>query len=391
MRSLGIIVGMLAIEFLDELVFGAREASWPLVRGDLALSYVQIGLLLGVPGFVSNVIEPAMGLAADVWNRRRMIVIGGIVMAGSIGMMAMASSFWPLMIAFLIMYPASGAFVSLSQASLMDMQPQRREQNMARWALAGSVGAFVGPVAVTVIAAAAVGWRPLFAGLAVLTLVVALATRKGSGNHPPQAPGSFREVLGGAVRLLRSGTVVRWLLLLQFADLMLDVLFGYLALYFVDVAGAGPAVAGAAVAIWTGVGLGGDFLLVLLLERIKGVAYLRVSAALVLLLFPAFLLVPNLVVKLALLGMLGFLNAGWYSILQARLYASVPGKSGTALALGNVANLLGALMLVGLGASADAFGLAPTMWLLVLGPVALVVGLWGRGVQLDEPKEAQGE
>ncbi len=391
MRAFGIIAGILAIEFLDELVFGAREASWPLIRGDLGLSYVQIGLLLGVPGFVSNVVEPVMGLAADVWNRRRMIVIGGIVMAGSIALMALASSFWPLLTAFLIMYPASGAFVSLSQASLMDLQPQRRDQNMARWALAGSVGAFAGPVAVTAVAALGIGWRPLFAGIAALTLVLALVSPKRSGDHEAETRGSFREVLGGAVRLLRSPSVLRWLLLLQFADLMLDVLFGYLALYFVDVAGTAPAVAGAAVAVWTGVGLGGDFLLVLLLERIKGIAYLRVSAVLVLVVFPAFLLVPNLVAKLVLLGVLGFLNAGWYSILQARLYAGVPGKSGTVLALGNVANLLGALMIVGLGASADAFGLAPTMWLLILGPVALVVGLWGRGANLDETKEAHAE
>lgn len=391
MRAIGIIAGILAIEFLDELVFGAREASWPLIRGDLGLSYVQIGLLLGVPGFVSNVVEPVMGIAADVWNRRRMIVIGGIVMAGSIALMALVSSFWPLLIAFLIMYPASGAFVSLSQASLMDLQPQRREQNMARWALAGSVGAFVGPVAVTAIVAVGGGWRPAFAGMAVLTFVLALVTRKSTAHHESEARGSFREVVSGAVRLLRSPSVLRWLLLLQFADLMLDVLFGYLALYFVDVAGAAPAVAGAAVAVWTGVGLGGDFLLVLLLERIKGIAYLRVSAVLVLVVFPAFLLVPSLVVKLVLLGVLGFLNAGWYSILQARLYAGVPGRSGTVLALGNVANLLGALMIVGLGASADAFGLEPTMWLLILGPVALVVGLWGRGANLDETKEAHAE
>jgi hypothetical protein len=34
----------LLIEFLDELVFGATEAAWPLVRSDLGLNYSQIGL-----------------------------------------------------------------------------------------------------------------------------------------------------------------------------------------------------------------------------------------------------------------------------------------------------------------------------------------------------------
>ena len=38
---------LLVIEFLDEFVFGAREAAWPLIRDDLGLTYAQIGLLLG--------------------------------------------------------------------------------------------------------------------------------------------------------------------------------------------------------------------------------------------------------------------------------------------------------------------------------------------------------
>ena len=40
---------LLAVEFLDELIFGVREAAWPLIRTELGLNYVQIGLLLGLP------------------------------------------------------------------------------------------------------------------------------------------------------------------------------------------------------------------------------------------------------------------------------------------------------------------------------------------------------
>lgn len=35
--------------------------------------------------------------------------------------------------AFILFYPASGAFVNLSQATLMDSETDRHEQNMARW------------------------------------------------------------------------------------------------------------------------------------------------------------------------------------------------------------------------------------------------------------------
>jgi hypothetical protein len=54
-----------------------------------------------------------------------------------------------------------------------------------------------------------------------------------------------------ALRALRRREVLRWLTLLECADLMMDVLLGFLALYFVDVVGATPAQAGGAVAVWT--------------------------------------------------------------------------------------------------------------------------------------------
>ena len=88
--------------------------------------------------------------------------------------------------------------------------------------------------------------------------------------------------------------VLRWLILLEFSDLMLDVLLGFLALYFVDVARLtpGPGCPGRR-CLERGSGLLGDFLLIPLLEKVKGLDYLRVSVVLELLLFPAFLLVPR--------------------------------------------------------------------------------------------------
>jgi FSR family fosmidomycin resistance protein-like MFS transporter len=153
------------------------------------------------------------------------------------------------------------------------------------------------------------------------------------------------------------------------------VLLGFLALYFVDVVGTRPAQAGVAVAVWTGAGLLGNLLLIPLLERVRGLRYLRLSTAVELALFPVFLLVPGFWAKVMLLGLLGLFSAGWYSILQARLYATMPGQSGTVMAVGNVFGLLGGLIPLGLGLVAERFDLAVTMWLLLLGPVALLVGL----------------
>jgi len=54
------------------------------------------------------------------------------------------------------------------------------------------------------------------------------------------------------------------------------------------------------------------------------------------------------------------------------------------MALGSVSGLLGGLVPLGLGLAAERFGLEGALWFLLLGPLALVLGLpWrahgGRG------------
>jgi len=96
----------------------------------------------------------------------------------------------------------------------------------------------------------------------------------------------------------------------------------------------------------------------------------------VMVLFPLVLLAEGFSAKLVLLGLLGFANAGWYAIIKAKLYDEVPGQSGTvAMTLGNVFGLAGSLVPLALGAFAEAYGLGPMMWLLALGPAALLAGL----------------
>jgi FSR family fosmidomycin resistance protein-like MFS transporter len=379
---------LLAIEFLDEFVFGAQEAAWPLLRTDLNLSYSQVGLLLGVPSLVSSLVEPFLGILGDIWKRRVLVLGGGVLFALSLLLTAASTSFLPLLVSFALFYPASGAFVSLSQANLMDVDPARHEQNMARWTFAGSLGVVAGPLALAGSLALGGGWRELyllFAGLTLVLLVVLIRRHpQGRGGHhrvtPPEGPGDsgwtrFREGLISALGALRRGEVLRWLTLLQFSDLMLDVLLGFLALYMVDVVGTTPAQAGTAVAVWTVCGLVGDLLLIPLLERVAGLRYLRVSAGLEMVLFPLFLLVPTLWVRYLLLGLLGLFNAGWYSILKARLYSSMPGQSGTVMTVSNLFGLAGGLVPLGLGVVAERVDLRWAMWLLMLGPVALLIGL----------------
>jgi len=379
----------LIIEFIDELVFGVTEAAWPLIRTDLGLNYAQIGLALSLPGLLASFIEPFIGILGDIWKRRALILGGGAFFVLALILTATSQNFALLLLSFILFYPSSGAFVSLSQASLMDSAPERHEQNMARWTFAGSLGIVTGPLLLSGFLVLGLGWRPVFLLLGFISsLVLFFATR-----HIPQAGKSsaglphFRDIFDGlrqAFRSLRNRQVLRWLVLLEFSDLMLDVFYGFLALYFVDVAGFSAGGAALAVAVWTGVGLLGDFLLIPLIERVRGLDYLRWSVVLELILFPCFLLAPQPWLKLLAVGLMGFFNTGWYAILRANLYSSMPGQSGTVMALDNVSGFFGKLLPLGIGLAAQAFGLQWAMWLLLAGPIALLIGLPREHLKPDD-------
>ncbi len=373
----------LLIEFLDELVYGVTQSAWPLIRADLALDYIQIGLALSLPGVISSIIEPFLGILGDVWKRRVLILGGGAFFILALILTGSSWTFGLLLFSFILIYPSSGAFVSLSQATLMDSDPARREQNMARWTFAGSLGVVIGPLLLGGMAYIGFGWRGVFIALAVTAAIILLVAWRWipkSAPHLADLP-SLVDLLAGiraALRALRTPHILRWLILLEFSDLMLDVLYGYLALYFVDVALMTPVQAALSVAVWTGFGLLGDFLLIPLLEKVRGLDYLRLSVIIELLLFPAFLLLPQPWLKLAILALLGLFNSGWYAILQGNLYKAMPGRSGAVITLGNIVGLVGDILPFTIGLAAYYFGLHIAMWLLLLGPLALLIGLPSR-------------
>jgi FSR family fosmidomycin resistance protein-like MFS transporter len=370
----------LLIEFLDEIIYGIGEAAWPLIRNDLHLNYAQIGLALSLPGFLANFIEPFLFTLGDTWKRRAVILAGGIFFTFSLALTGISYSFLFLLSSYILFHPSSGAFVSLSQASLMDLQPDRREQNMARWTFAGSLGVFIGPVLLSIAAFIGFGWRGMFLGLALLSTLILLFAwgRIPYDENKTEAFPGFKTIFSQfklTFSALKNWTIVRWLILLEFSDLMLDVLYGFLPLYFVDVARFTPAQAALSVAVWTGVGLLGDFLLIPLVERIKGLDYLHISVILELCLYPIFLLSPQPWLKLMIIGIMGFFNSGWYAILKAKLFDAMQGQSGAALTLDNVSGLFGKLIPFGIGLTAQAFGIGTAMWLLLAGPIVLFIGL----------------
>jgi len=350
-----------------------------MIRRELSLTYLQVGLLLSIPGVASTLVEPGLALLSDTGRRRRVVLGGGVVFILALLLFASAQGPAMLLAASCALYPASGAFVGLAQATWMDLEPASTERNMARWVVAGSVGGLLGPVALGAAIALGSGWRGTTLAIAVSTGPVLIAASGLRFPEPHPEVEDLRTALRGAIAALRERRVLRWLALLQLTDLLQDVFLGFVALYLVDVGGASAGVAAVGVGILSTAGLVGDVLILRVLRRTDGLRYLRWSAAAALVAYPAFLLVGSVAAKMVVLVPLGMLRAGWYAIVQARLYSELPARGGTAVAIGGPADLLGSLLPLAIGVAAQRFGLSWAMWLLLAAPVSLLTLLPAEG------------
>jgi FSR family fosmidomycin resistance protein-like MFS transporter len=132
--------------------------------------------------------------------------------------------------------------------------------------------------------------------------------------------------------------------------------------------------------VWSAASLIGDALIIPLLERVRGLTYVRWSAVATLLLYIAFLATPDRALKYVLLACLALTTSGWYAILQAQFYASLPGRSGLVMSISSASGAITWTIPWALGMIASQFGLLWAMALLALGPAGLLVGL-PRGKQ----------
>ena len=376
--SLLFVAVLYGVELLDEFIGGLFGAVLPTIKTELALTYTQVGLLFTLPGLVGVASDPVVGLLGDT-RHRRALVLGGI-MATAIGLTLIAGTqqYLPLLLAQCIMYVASGAYVNLSQATLIDRDPRRAENTMARWVLMGAIGVTLSPLLITLILSAEGSWRAVFLSTAIAAGVFAVLLFKqrfdGHAGAEDEA-GSLKQLGRSLLTALRSRTLIKWIILTELGDFMLDKLLEVTGLYFHDVAGVSLPAASAAVTVSTVAGLIGSFALVPLLEKVNGVRVLRVSAFIVLLAYAALLLIPIVWLKVVLIAVISLSTAGWYVVLRAKCYEALPGQSGVVVAVTSLANISNLFVPLLLGGVADAFGLQTAMWLLIIGPIALIWGV----------------
>src|SRR5438445_150343 len=77
-------------------------------------------------------------------------------------------------------------------------------------------------------------WRVLMLAATVMTVVLWLALSRQAIPGPTvdsEEKIGFLDGVRNAIRAVRRREVLRWIILLEFSDLMLDILYSYIALY----------------------------------------------------------------------------------------------------------------------------------------------------------------
>ncbi len=318
-------------------------------------------------------------LLGDTCARKALIIVGGLGMAFSAALVAGAHSFETILLAEIISFPSSGAFVTLSQATLMDLNPGREPHMMARWTASGSLANLIAPLVLAGGFALAFGWRWMYAALAVGGLLLTLVTATRPFPIHPQAvsqasPGK-RLLIQGLLRNLwemcRNLSLLRWLGLLEISDLLLDMFSGYVALYFADVMGLSPVQTSLALTLLMLVSLVSDLALIPLLERFAGRAIVRFTAFWACPIYLAFLLAPWPLVKVGLALLVRLSTLGWYPVLEGEAYAAANGRSATMKAVQSLGGLAAGAMAASIGWVAGRAGLQTAMGLLLIGPLCL--------------------
>jgi MFS family permease len=196
-----------------------------------------------VPGIAGLVLEPALFLLADRYPRRWFVRAGLAAMA--IGALAAALAPGPITLActLAVWYVAGGIAVALTEATLVDLWPERRAATIARWALLSLAGDIAAPALLGVLAG---NWRIGFASAAGVLAAWAVAVSVRAFPEQPAAPPTPEEPEAAQPSLLAvlrdaltDRTLVLWLFGVALCDLLDEILVVFASLHLRRDLGAG--------------------------------------------------------------------------------------------------------------------------------------------------------
>lgn len=372
-------LSLFSLPLIDELVSGVPVLTTPLMRAELDLSYVQVGLLFTVAELAAFAVDPLVNTLSDQWPKHHLLLGGMFGLAAGFALAAVSPMFGLLLIGMTIIGATNGTALGLGQALLIDAQPTTSLRILTRWTTMAALGDLLAPLLVATALAAQFGWRTLWWGSALLWLAAAAAIwrqRLASAHHPSGEtaykvdwPGLRANLFMG----LRNPRLLRWIFL-DICPTMLDELFlVFAALFLTDKLGTNPAAASMMLTAPVIGGLSGLALLHVLGTNYSPGRLLQGSALVALAGLTLFLVARAPLPTLAGLGLVGLGTAFWYPIMAAGAYDSLPGRSGAVRALGSLRKPLEIALPLLLGLAAERWGIEWGLGLLLVAPLAVLL------------------
>ena len=220
----------------------------PAMAADLHLTTVQIGWIVGGYALPSLVLTLPLGVLADFWGPKR-ILVGALVVFGGSGVAVITATTFEQLLFWRIVQGVAFAPLSTLTISMVAETVPRHQQAMAQGyrSVVGSASEFVLPLLAGAILAVSGSWRPAFlllgaplaiAAWAALVLPAGKTTGRARRGYATEAAAAVREpaILGVMI-----GGFARWFLKYGF--------FAYIPIYLVSRFDAQPIEIAAVVAI----------------------------------------------------------------------------------------------------------------------------------------------
>jgi predicted MFS family arabinose efflux permease len=353
------------LPFLDELETGVVPLAAPDVAHDFALSAgTTAGLALLAMQLFGALLEPALFVLAERYGRHHFIRGALVALGASCLLAAWAPRWWVLLLALAVTGPSVGVAGGLGQATLVDAAGNETERVLARWTLFATLGDLATPLLLAVLS-----WRTTYLGAGLLTLVFALAVRRGAPAKREEDE-TERVSLWAAARRPR---VLAWAVGVALCVLLDEPLVAFGAIHLHQRFALAPEVRNLALATWMVGGLFGVAWVERLLERVAplrlllGFACVAFAAALV------FAFAPNVWVAVAALAVLGVVDAPLFPLAKAQAFRALPGQTSTVAALEAALSPIEIVLPLLVGAVVDHFGTPAALALLAAQPAYLAL------------------
>lgn len=377
----------LAARFMDELLSGLPTVLMPTIRAQFGLSYTQVSLLGLALSYAAAIIEPINGLLIDLWKRPWLMAFGAAGIGLGTAVIGLAPTLAILLPGFAIYGLASGPLAHTADVVLVEAYPKAPDRIYTRATLLDTVGALLAPLSVTISIWMGLNWRWLLICLglssfvyAVLILRTRFPCRSESDERGHQGFGiALRENLRA---VLSSKRAMTWLLyLLAFS--VLEAPLQFTTIWLREQVGMSQALIGIYVAIEMGVSIVSLVYLDRWLARSSSRRILLTACLGLLILYPAWVVMPGIAMRFLLALPLGFLEAVLWPIGKAQSLASVPGRGGTVTAVQSLMGLIPIPLLFGLLAETVTLTTA-MLWVLVGATISLILIVWFMPSNVDE-------